>query len=1265
MKIRGVLAIGAALSMQAGCTCSAAETATPTLDSGELLCDNAQLERGCVVDKCTVAATGNPLPEGSSLTVTEIPAPPPLNGDTLDPVLCSIAVPSGVKTVPNLVLSIATSAAPASAAVLFQYVSPILSELVTASGASGHAVEGLVVAPGEFGTTQNPGQWSLAATAGITVSLSATEPELLLNLSSEMFNASFYDGTHLFLANGPRILIYDGIPANPDVPPSVVLGQPDLDTFEPQVSSSLFGTVPASAIWSDGTRLVVGHSNRILIWNSLPTVSQTPADVVLGQPDFSSNAANSGGVSATSLSDVAAVDSDGTQLVAADLSNNRLLLWKTFPIAVDQAADFEVGQVDFSSAVPSAGAVPLYEAWGVALDTSGLFLSGFFSPGVVHLPPVTLDNPASDFTVLADSYTLQLPNILYTAGPVAKTPSGGLAVRDVNLYRVAMLNSIPTSPPPAIDFVLGQPDLTRVAESLISASLVTSTPAAPSGSLGSGSVFTVPDRARVLVFDTPPSYNFEPATRVIGQPGFTTNGPVDYRGILASTLAGPSDVAISGGTLAVADRGNNRVLLYTASGVTESGAVATVVLGQSNATSYVPNLDQQTPSASTISGPGAVALDGTHLIVSDTENHRVLIWNSIPTTTGAAADLVLGQADFTGRAPNRGRGDTNGDGFSDAGPDGFFYPMGVASDGTHLFVVDRMNHRVLVWNSFPTSNGQAADAVIGQPDFTTVQANFGMGAYTFVANGLNLPTGATLVGTSLWIADTENNRLVRWDSVTTSPTPGAVVGQSSLASVVNPNYELPGGPGAVGFPNTPLPTSASSTLRPRAIVVSGPVLYATEMDSNRVHRFDSATLAPLGELGQLGDTLSAPNANGVSAASMSLPLGVASDGSNLWVADSGNHRVLAFPLATPPGTGAPASLVLGQVSLLANGFNQSSTAADGATSLPHGLSVANGQLYVADTGNSRVLVMKTPVAAGDLPLQVYGQPNGTLALQNSGGPPSGSSLNEPRGVYADGSRVIIADTANHRVLVFGAGATTSAATLVLGQPNFSSNSPNPGGATASTMQGPSGAYTDGTSVWVADTGNHRVLGWKTFPTKNGQAADLVLGQASFGGILGNRGTSEATATSMSFPSDVKVINGALYVADSGNNRVLSFSKPPVASGVAATGVLGQPNLTSRIAAILPTDLNHMAGPVALAQDQENLYVTDRDLGRALVFHIGTLGSGAVEALGAAGGLALSGPAGIASQASALFTSEIYVSDTGASQLYVLASVSRVVQSASP
>ena len=450
-------------------------------------------------------------------------------------------------------------------------------------------------------------------------------------------------------------------------------------------------------------------------------------------------------------------------------------------------------------------------------------------------------------------------------------------------------------------------------------------------------------------------------------------------------------------------------------------------------------------------------------------------------------------------------------------------------------------------------------------------------------------------------------------------------------------------------------------LAPRGIAVSGTTLYVTEADSNRVHMFDAQSLAPLGELGQTTATGATANINGVTGGSLSGPLGVAAGGNTVWVADSNNNRVLAYDITAQPATGATAVAVFGQPGLLTNGFNQTSAAANGVTAQPSGIALAGGNLYVADTSNNRVLVMTTPAMPGQAAARVYGQPSSTLALANAGGSPSASTLQGPKGVFADATHVIISDTANNRVLVYDPTAASNAATLVLGQAGFTTNAANAGGASAATMQGPTAAYSDGTSLWVGDTGNHRVLVWKTFPVTSGQAADLVLGQPSASAVLPNQGLGAASAASLSFPSGVFSVGGVLYVADSGNNRVASFSTPLPASGAAADGVLGQADLVSRDPAAASTDLTHMAGPVALTSDGENLYVVDRDLGRVLVFDVGTVASTspALLFIGGSTGVALGAPQGIASERTPFFTSRLYVSDTGNNQVALVASVSRL------
>jgi len=217
------------------------------------------------------------------------------------------------------------------------------------------------------------------------------------------------------------------------------------------------------------------------------------------------------------------------------------------------------------------------------------------------------------------------------------------------------------------------------------------------------------------------------ARMTVGQESFTAQEP---SGTSAYRLGAVGGLAYANNTLVVVDSNHvqadpvqNRVLIYndisrfvlspTAEipqgvrcpvcvGNLETGG-ANVVLGQPDFVSTDFNITQ-----TGFQMPTGVATDGKILVVADTGNNRVLIWKSIPTTIDAPADIVLGQPDFvTLQLP------------APVNSQSFRGPQGVWIQGTRLFVADTQNHRVMVWNTIPTSNNQAADYVLGQPNFTT------------------------------------------------------------------------------------------------------------------------------------------------------------------------------------------------------------------------------------------------------------------------------------------------------------------------------------------------------------------------------------------------------------------------------------------------------------------------------------------------------------------------------------------------------------------
>jgi hypothetical protein len=104
-----------------------------------------------------------------------------------------------------------------------------------------------------------------------------------------------------------------------------------------------------------------------------------------------------------------------------------------------------------------------------------------------------------------------------------------------------------------------------------------------------------------------------------------------------------------------------------------------LVLGQENMISNNGDTGQDRLSA-----PYAAELHDNRIYVADSGNHRVLIWNSIPTIPGADADLVLGQTDFTTDTP----------GTSSAKLD---YPHTLLVCGERLFVGEQTNNRIVVY----------------------------------------------------------------------------------------------------------------------------------------------------------------------------------------------------------------------------------------------------------------------------------------------------------------------------------------------------------------------------------------------------------------------------------------------------------------------------------------------------------------------------------------------------------------------------------------
>jgi secreted PhoX family phosphatase len=315
------------------------------------------------------------------------------------------------------------------------------------------------------------------------------------------------------------------------------------------------------------------------------------------------------------------------------------------------------------------------------------------------------------------------------------------------------------------------------------------------------------------------------------------------------------------------------------------------------------------------------------------------------------------------------------------------------------------------------------------------------------------------------------------------------------------------------------------------------------------------------------------------------PDGVAFDKSgNLWIADTGFNRLLEF---SPPFTiGEKARLVLGQDDFVSTNPALSATGLD----QPYGMAFDNnGNVWVADTNNNRIVEYKTPFTNGEKVSLVIGYPSFDKGVY----PTTAGSLAAPYGLAFDKSGNLWAvDYYNNRILEYVPPFKNQMnASLVIGQSDLASNSD---GTTANRLNLPSAiAFDEKGNLWVTDSLNNRVLEF-SYPFFTDESATLVIGQESFTtNLAGITNDSLNTPYGITFDK-----SGNLWVTDGNNARVLEYA-PPFSNGMAASLVLGQTNFAGMH---MGTSASMLAEPYDVKVDgQGNLWVADTSNNRVLEF----------------------------------------------------------------
>ena len=303
------------------------------------------------------------------------------------------------------------------------------------------------------------------------------------------------------------------------------------------------------------------------------------------------------------------------------------------------------------------------------------------------------------------------------------------------------------------------------------------------------------------------------------------------------------------------------------------------------------------------------------------------------------------------------------------------------------------------------------------------------------------PNGLTTDGTNIYVADYRNN-MIRKVNIASGAVTTLAGSPAGIAGITDSTSNDISG------------TTATFNL-PSAITTDGTYLYVADTGNNAIRMVDPSNGSVHWVAGSTSGAAGSNDALIGTDARFNQPYGITTDGTNLYVADTGNNTIRKIVIST----GAVVTLAGAAAAPGSDDSGADNTGASARFNLPTRLTTDGSNLYVTDFNNKTI--RKVVIATGAV--TTIAGIRGTVGVLD--GPGLTATFNQPNGITTDGTNLYVTDTYSNTIRII---SITTADVTTLKIPTFNTTTqeiemdPPP-------LFHPIGITTDGKSLFVANT----------------------------------------------------------------------------------------------------------------------------------------------------------------------------------------------------